>query len=204
MTSDRTDGREPLEILQPLTGLEGRGAPVLGLAFGPGGRLLVAGDLAGNVLFWDMARARDPEADRRPIPVAYSEKAHVGPVNDVVSHPTRPIVASCGDDKQVVLWDVSDPARIRPLPEPLRHSGFVQTAAFCPARNLLATAAWDGRFTSGTSRTRTVRSMPGSCGATPAGSLRSTSAPTASSSPRAGWTPPCSSGTSDSASTGGH
>ena len=85
MTSDRTDGREPLEILQPLTGLEGRDAAVLGLAFSPGGRLLVAGDLAGNVLFWDMARARDPEADRRPIPVAYSEKAHVGPVNDVVS-----------------------------------------------------------------------------------------------------------------------
>ena len=117
MTSDRTDGHEPLEILQPLTGLEGRGAPVLGLAFGPGGRLLVAGDKAGNVLFWDMARARDSEADRRPIPVAYSEKAHVGPVNDVVSHPTRPIVASCGDDKRVVLWDVSDPARIHPLPE---------------------------------------------------------------------------------------
>ena len=145
MTSDRTDGHEPLEILQPLTGLEGRGAPVLGLAFGPGGRLLVAGDLAGNVLFWDMARARDPDpkADRRLIPVAYSEKAHEGPVNDVVSHPTRPIVASCGDDKQVVLWDVSDPAHICGFPKPLRHSGFVQTAAFCPVRNLLATAAWD-------------------------------------------------------------
>ena len=109
----------------------------------PGGRLLVAGDLAGNVLFWDMARARDPEADRRPIPVAYSEKAHEGPVNDVVSHPTRPIVASCGDDKQVVLWDVSDPAQIRRLPKPLPHSGEVQTAAFCPAGNLLATAAWE-------------------------------------------------------------
>ena len=147
MTSDRTDGHEPLEILQPLTGLEGRGAPVLGLAFSPGGRLLVAGDLAGNVLFWDMARARDPDpkADRRPIPVAYSEKAHEGPVNDVVSLPTRrcPMVVSCGDDKRVVLWDVSDPARIRRLPEPLRHSGEVQTAAFCPVGNLLATAAWD-------------------------------------------------------------
>ncbi len=143
MTSDRTDGHEPLEILQPLTGLEGRGAPVVGLAFSSGGRLLVAGDLAGNVLFWDMARARDSEADRRPIPVAYSEKAHVGPVNDVVSHPTRPIVASCGEDKQVVLWDVSDPAQIRRfLPKPLRHSGYVQTAAFCPVGNLLATAAW--------------------------------------------------------------
>ena len=67
----------------------------------------------------------------------------MGPVNDVVSHPTLPIVASCGDDKRVVLWDVSDPARIRRLPKPLRHSGEVQTAAFCPARNLLATAAWD-------------------------------------------------------------
>ena len=74
MTSNRPDGRERLEILQPLTGLEGRGAPVLGLAFSPDGRLLVAGDLAGNVLFWDMARARDPDpkADRRPIPVAES------------------------------------------------------------------------------------------------------------------------------------
>lgn len=142
MTSDRTDGHEPLEILQPLTGLEGRGAPVLGLAFGSGGQLLVGGDLAGNVLFWDMAEARDPEANRRPISVAYSEKAHVGPVNDVVSHPTRPIVASCGDDTQVVLWDVSDPARIHRLPKPLQHSGYVQTAAFCPAGNLLATAAW--------------------------------------------------------------
>ncbi|MGE5755821.1 MAG: WD40 repeat domain-containing protein, partial [Planctomycetaceae bacterium] len=143
LTSDRPDGRERLATLQPLTGLEGRGEPVLGLAFGPGGRLLVAGDKAGNVLFWDMARARDPKANRRPIPVAESGSAHMGPVNKVVSHPTLPIVASCGDDRRVVLWDVSDPARICPNKQILWHSGEVATAAFDPIHNLLATADWD-------------------------------------------------------------
>ena len=136
VTSNQPDGRERLEILQPLTVLEHRGARVLGLAFSPGGRLLVAGDMAGNVLFWDMARVRDPDpkADHRPILVA--EKAHVGPVNDVVlvSHPTLPMVVTCGDDKVAVLWDVSDPTRIRRMPKPLPHRGYVQTAAFCPVR----------------------------------------------------------------------
>ena len=200
LTSDRTDGHEPLEILQPLTGLEGRGAPVLGLAFGPGGRLLVAGDMAGNVLFWDMARARDPEADRRPIPVAESGNAHMGPVNDVVSHPMCPIVASCGDDKRVVLWDVSDPARIR-RPTVSGTAGKWQTAAFDPIHNLLATADWD-RTIHLWDLSNPARPVDASCGATPAQSLRSTSAPTARSSLRAGWTAPCSSGTSHGACTG--
>jgi WD40 repeat protein len=134
--------------LESLGGLEGRCKPVFSLAFVPGGRVLVASDAAGNILIWDVDRALGPNADRRPISVTGSHEAHDAFINDLVAHPGLPLVASCGDDKNVYIWDIRDPARPRCMPGELQHQYEVVTAAFCPDRDrspreLMATSDWD-------------------------------------------------------------
>ena len=206
MTSNRPDGRERLEILQPLTGLEGRGAPCSAWRSAPtvgsSSRATWPGTSCSGTWPGLATLTRRRTAGRSPSP---------SPGSPTWARSTRwcltrrsrswPRAATTGGSSSGTSATPPGSAACR---NRSHTGGKCKPPRFARYATSSRRRPGTGRFTSGTSRTRTVRSMPGSCGATRAGSLRSTSAPTASSSPRAGWTPPCSSGTSDSASTGRH
>ncbi len=70
------------------------------VVFSPDGQKVLAGNWARSIDIWDVATGR---LDR-------SLTGHQGLVTDVSFHPREPsLLASCGADGQVMLWDLSDP-----------------------------------------------------------------------------------------------
>ncbi len=68
--------------------------------FSPDGRKVVAGNWSRYIDVWDVGTGR----------LERSLTGHRGLVTDLAFHPREPdLLASCGADGQVMLWDVSDP-----------------------------------------------------------------------------------------------
>ena len=78
-------------------------------------------------------------------PFANTLTNHRAAVLSVAFAPDGRTLATGGSDGTVVLWDVTDPARPRPLGAPLiAHTGHVRSVAFAPDGRTLATGGSDG------------------------------------------------------------
>ena len=62
----------------------------------PSGASVAAGSADAFVYVWDASTKR----------IAYKLPGHNGAVNEVNFHPTQPIIASCGNDKQIFLGEI--------------------------------------------------------------------------------------------------
>jgi WD40 repeat protein len=108
------------------TALAGHRSWVRGMAFVPGQNTLIAGDYNGKLLWWPV----DVDAPR-PIRTV---DAHRGWVRAVAVSPNGRLVASCGNDNLVKLWDPRDGAAVREL---RGHEHHVYHVAFHPRENFL-------------------------------------------------------------------
>jgi hypothetical protein len=66
---------------------------------------------------------------------------HAGPVFKVVPVPKQPLLATCGADKTVRLWNVESGAAVRTLSG---HTDWTYAVAASPDGNLLASGSWNG------------------------------------------------------------
>jgi WD40 repeat protein len=89
-----------------LPALNGHHAWIDGLAFKADGELLFTGDSWGQLRCWKGYAAEQPE-------VAWEhEQAHDGWIRDCGVSPGGQILASCGSDGCVRLWDIKDGAKV--------------------------------------------------------------------------------------------
>ena len=113
--------------------LVGHTSWVRALAFAPKERLLFSGDWAGRVLAWAL------DADE-PKPLRTIE-AHQGWVRALTVSPDGKTLASCGNDRLVRLWSVSDGRLLREL---AGHASHVYNVAFHPDGQTLASGDLKG------------------------------------------------------------
>ena len=65
---------------------------------------------------------------------------HTAAVRRAVFSPDGRLLVSCGEDKQVIVWDFARRERLKTLPD---HTGWVTSVAFSPDGKLFATASHD-------------------------------------------------------------
>ncbi len=117
---------------QPTLRFEGPTGAVLGLAWSPDGRTLVAGISVHLMRVWD---ARDGHLIHKKF------GQHAGPVAAVAFSPDGRTLASASYDRTVQLWDPDDPARPRAVLE--GHTDEVRAVAFSPDGRRIASAGLD-------------------------------------------------------------
>lgn len=108
------------------TSLPGHRSWVRGLAFHAGQRKLYSGDYAGRVLIWQLD-ADNPEPER-------TIAAHRGWTRMVAVSPDGRLLATCGNDNLVKLWNIADGSLVRQL---AGHTCHVYHAAFHPGGRFL-------------------------------------------------------------------
>jgi WD40 repeat protein len=111
------------------TALAGHRSWVRGMAFLAGQRKLFSGDYAGRILQWQVDAAA-PTAER-------TIEAHRGWVRMVAVSPDGRLLASCGNDNLVKLWNTADGALVRQL---TGHTCHVYNIAFHPGGAFLVSA----------------------------------------------------------------
>lgn len=109
--------------------LGGHGDRVYGVAYGPGSAWLASASWDGTAIVW-----RDGQADRRL-------RGRGGRLWTVAAHPSRPLLATGGDDRAVGLWDAATGDHLSDL---VGHTGRVLSLAFSPDGTTLASGAEDG------------------------------------------------------------
>ncbi|GAA2793839.1 nSTAND1 domain-containing NTPase [Crossiella cryophila] len=83
----------------------------------------------------------------RNTPLAESLAGHVGEVFQTEFSPNGKVLATTGDDGTVRLWDVRDPANVRPWGPPLEgHKGWLITVVFSADSKLMAAGGAEGRM----------------------------------------------------------
>jgi len=118
------------------------------VAFSPDGRTLASGNADGLVRLWDATGPARPRPLGQPLPSgpAYgSLPGSPAAVASVAFSPDGHTLATGNDGGTLQLWDVTHPARPRPLSQP--PAGFaaaVNSAAFSPDGRTLASGNADG------------------------------------------------------------
>ncbi|MEV6237336.1 hypothetical protein [Lentzea sp. NPDC051838] len=123
---DIADPARPREVRV----IETRDDPVESVLYGPGGDHVVTGSKSGLITVWRVDGTRVATVSR-----------HVGRVHALALHPDGRMIASAADGGEVVLWDVTDPARL--VEVSLLRSGSLYDAAaiaFSPDGALLGGA----------------------------------------------------------------
>src|SRR5262245_2209858 len=136
-------GRQEVALVNADTGavagkLPGQTGRVTALAFGPDGRLAVAaGDpaTAGAVRLYAFTPGPPPRAD-----LERTLAAHKDVIHGLSFSPDGKLLATCGYDRLVKLWDAAGGKLLHTLKE---HSDAVYGVAFSPDGKLLASAAAD-------------------------------------------------------------
>jgi WD40 repeat protein len=103
------------------TVLSGHASWVRALGCTPDGKVLLAGDYHGKVLWW-------PVEDETPVPLR-SVEAHNGWVRALAVSPDGQLLATCGNDHLVKLWTTADGKLVREL---AGHDCHVYHTAFHP------------------------------------------------------------------------
>ena len=109
-----------------LTPMAGHDSWVRALAFHPTSPTLYSGGYEGRLIAWNI----DSEA---PMPLRTVE-AHQGWIRDVAVSPDGKLLATCGNDKLVKLWNAADGSLVRELPG---HANHVYSVAFHPGSAIL-------------------------------------------------------------------
>lgn len=109
-------------------------------AFSADGRLLATGGVGHDVRLWNV------NAPAHASPVGGSLTGHTGRVSWVGFSADGRTLASASEDRSIRLWDLTDPARPVPWGRALTagHTEAIETAAYRPDGQLLATAGPDG------------------------------------------------------------
>lgn len=115
------------------TALTGHRSWVRGLAFIPQQRQMVSGDYHGKLLWW-------PVEGDSPRPLRTIE-AHDGWIRAVAVSPDGRMVATCGNDRKVKLWNADSGRLIR---EWLAHDSHVYNVIFHPRLPFLLSADHNG------------------------------------------------------------
>jgi len=83
-------------------------------------------------------RRWNPVADGKAIPPT---GGHGKAAFKVILHPAQPLLATCGADPTVRIWNADTLAAVRSL---TGHTDWVYTVAFSPDGNLIASGSWNG------------------------------------------------------------
>ena len=131
---DLTDPSRPSRLGQPLTGQVGL---IASMKFSPDGDTLAASGL-GAVIVWDLT---EPTVARSLVSLAGLSDE----VLSVAFSPDGRNLATSSLDRNVILWDLTDPARPTPRGKPLAgHAAGVYSVAFSPDGRNLVTGSNDG------------------------------------------------------------
>ncbi|MFD9210146.1 TIR domain-containing protein [Streptomyces sioyaensis] len=109
--------------------LAGHTARVYAVTYGPGDAWLASASWDGEAIVW-----RDGELQHRL-------RGHVGRLWTAAAHPSRPLLATAGDDRVVRLWNPLDGRETARL---TGHTSRILTVAFSPDGSLLASGGEDG------------------------------------------------------------
>ncbi|HEX2913802.1 MAG TPA: NB-ARC domain-containing protein [Chloroflexia bacterium] len=106
---------------------------IITLAYSPDGRLLAAGCADGEVRLW---RAQDSR-------LLVSAQAHSGAVQAVAFNRQGTLLATCGNDHAVKIWEVSGEDKLNCLRVLQGHQEWVWAVTFSPDGQWLATCSSD-------------------------------------------------------------
>lgn len=111
-------------------------------AFTNGGQLMATGSVAGLVQLWDTTDPRRPTAIGAPL------DTQIGSTYSVEFSPngrTLAVAGGAGGVGRAMLWDVTNPAVARSLPDLPGHTDVVHAATFSADGGTLATVGFDNR-----------------------------------------------------------
>ncbi|HET8580084.1 MAG TPA: WD40 repeat domain-containing protein, partial [Nitrospiraceae bacterium] len=112
------------------------------------GQLLASGGDDGIIFLWDVSTLLNTSVNTHE-PIGQPLTGHSAAVKSLAFSPDGKMLASGSADKTVILWDVSTLLNTsvnthQPIGQPLiRHSGPVNSVAFSPTGQLLASASDD-------------------------------------------------------------
>ena len=144
-----TDRSRPVPLGAPLTP---KPDGLMSVAWSPDGRTLAGGSFNDGLVFWDV---HDPTRPRRigtgaantVSTVAWSPDGRTLAIGIEASKDAQSETDgnASTESGSVALWDVTNPARSRPLGEPVPgHTRSVNSVAWSPDGRRLATGSWDG------------------------------------------------------------
>lgn len=140
---DVSDPSSPQMMTNPLTG---HSNVVTDVAFIHNGEILISSSCGeydneagscvhGEILLWD---TRTGEPLGPPI------EGHTNTINSLAIHPSEKVLATGGDDWNIILWDLSDPASVHPVTQPISsQTDRIYRLAFNPDGTRLASASID-------------------------------------------------------------
>jgi WD40 repeat protein len=102
------------------------------LRFSPTNSLLAAGDYEGILVLWDAAKRQ----------TVAKWKAHRSAIRDVSFSPDGKVLATCGDDQLIRLWEVALPQRL--LTTLSGHLSRIWVVSFSPDGRILVSGSEDG------------------------------------------------------------
>ena len=130
-----TNPAHPAPLGQPLYGHTNY---VLSVAFSPNGRILATASSDDTILLWNVTNPAHPTPLGRPLS---------GPTNSIFgvtfSQDGRTLAAGSSDDK-IWLWSITNPAHATPIGQPITDASPVDSIAFQPGTDFLATGNGDG------------------------------------------------------------
>ena len=130
----------PLFIIKNSHSIEqytAHGGPVKGLAVSTNNQLMASASFDYSVVLWSLNPTKD----------LVTLIGHDAAVNTLKFTPGEKILATGGDDNQILLWDVKKSLLLDGEVEPIRllgHKGKIVDLEFSNDGNTLYSASWDG------------------------------------------------------------
>ena len=131
----------PVGIGEQMGGADG----VLSVAFSPGGHTLASGDNSGQIQLWDVTDRAHPRPRGQAQAPSINASDHLAYSDSLAFSPDGHTLASGNGNGTVRLWDIADPAHLRPLGPILTDgTGAAYSVAFSPDGHTLASGNGDG------------------------------------------------------------